>query len=497
MQIGFLMGSHLLSKSSFIRGVQCEKHLYLYKYHYKEMDQLSDMQKAIFKRGTDVGKLAQQLFPDGIDASPATQFEYNKAVIATKNLIDKKQKVIYEASFNHSDVLAVADIILNEKSGLKVFEVKSSTSISETYIRDAALQYWVISNCGYKIKDFSITYINNQYIRKGELELDKLFITESVLKLILPLQKWVEENVNRFKQVLAKKAIPKIDIGEHCYDPYTCGFYEYCRNHIPENSIFDLSGVHLNKKYDFYRSGIIKLKDIPVEVELPKNAKIQLDIFKSKIDLIDKKAIKEFLCDLNYPLYFMDFETFQAAVPIFNNSKPYMQIPFQYSLHYKKNKKSKIDHYKFLAETGIDPRIKFIENLLRDTKSEGDILTYNKSFEVLRLKEIAEAFPKYEKEIEERISRIKDLMLPFQKKYYYTHQMHGSYSIKYVLPALIPELSYENLEINEGGLASIAFESLYYETDLMRIADIRKNLLEYCKMDTFAMVKLLEKLESL
>lgn len=491
------MASHLLSKSSFIRGVQCEKQLYLYKYHYNKMDKLSEMQKAIFKRGTNIGILAQKLFPDGMDASPKSQFEYDKAVVVTKNLINENQKVIYEASFNFSDVLAIADIVVNEKNGLKVFEVKSSTSISETYIRDAALQYWVISNCGYKIKDFSIIYINNQYVRNGEIELDKLFLTESVLKLILPLQKWVEENVKRFKTVLSQKTIPKIDIGEHCYDPYTCGFYEYCRKHIPENSIFDLSGVHLTKKYDLYRSGIIKLKDIPNDVNLPKNAKLQVEVYKSKKDLIDKKAIKEFLSDLNYPIYFMDFESFQPAVPMFDNSRPYQQIPFQYSLHFKKNKKSKVEHYEFLADTGIDPRIKFIENLLRDTKSEGDILTYNKSFEVLRLKEVAEAFPKYKTEIEERINRVKDLMMPFQKKYYYTHKMQGSHSIKYVLPALIPELSYENLEINEGGLASTAYESLYSETDLIRIAEIRNNLLEYCKMDTFAMVKLLEKLESI
>ena len=491
------MASHLLSKSSFIRGVQCEKQLYLYKYHYNKMDKLSEMQKAIFKRGTNIGILAQKLFPDGMDASPKSQFEYDKAVVVTKNLINENQKVIYEASFNFSDVLAIADIVVNEKNGLKVFEVKSSTSISETYIRDAALQYWVISNCGYKIKDFSIIYINNQYVRNGEIELDKLFLTESVLKLILPLQKWVEENVKRFKTVLSQKTIPKIDIGEHCYDPYTCGFYEYCRKHIPENSIFDLSGVHLTKKYDLYRSGIIKLKDIPNDVNLPKNAKLQVEVYKSKKDLIDKKAIKEFLSDLNYPIYFMDFESFQPAVPMFDNSRPYQQIPFQYSLHFKKNKKSKVEHYEFLADTGIDPRIKFIENLLRDTKSEGDILTYNKSFEVLRLKEVAEAFPKYKTEIEERINRVKDLMMPFQKKYYYTYKMQGSYSIKSVLPALIPELSYESLEINEGGLASTAYESLYSETDLMRIADIRNNLLQYCKMDTFAMVKLLEKLETI
>lgn len=491
------MASHLLSKSSFIRGVQCEKHLYLYKYHYKDMDQLSEMQKAIFKRGTDVGKLAQQLFPGGIDAAPASQFHYAKAVLLTAQLLKKKQKIIYEASFNYSDVLAVADILVNQKSGLNIYEVKSSTSISETYIRDAALQYWVISNCGYKVKDFSITYINNQYVRNGKLDINELFITESVLKFILPLQKWVEDNVDRFKKILINKVTPKIDIGEHCYDPYTCGFYEYCRKHIPENSIFDLSGIHLKKKYDLYRSGIIKLEEVPADAELSKNTKLQLDVYKSKKDLIDKKAIKEFLSDLNYPIYFMDFETFQPAVPMFDNSKPYQQIPFQYSLHYKSSKKSKIEHFEFLAETGFDPRIKFIENLLRDTKGKGDILTYNKSFEVLRLKEIAEAFPKYKKEIEERINRVKDLMIPFQKKYYYSNKMQGSYSIKYVLPALVPELGYENLEINEGGLASTAYESLYYETDFISIEQTRNNLLEYCKMDTFAMVRLLEKLELL
>jgi hypothetical protein len=490
------MSSHLLSKSSFIRGVQCEKHLYLYKYHYKEMDQLSEMQKAIFKRGTDVGKLAQQLYPNGIDASPATQFEYDKAVKSNKEYLGKKQKVIYEASFNYSDVLAVADIVVNSKLGLNVYEVKSSTSISKMYIRDAALQYWVISNSGYKIKDFSITYINNQFVRNGDLNIHELFITESVLKFILPLQKWIEENVNRFKQILKKKIVPNIDIGEHCYEPYTCAFYEYCRKHIPENSIFDLSGIHLSKKYDLYRSGIIRLEDVPDDANLSKNARLQVDYYKSKKDLIDKKSIKKFLADLNYPLYFMDFETFQPAVPMFDNSKPYQQIPFQYSLHYRKNKKGKIEHFEFLADTDKDPRIKFIEKLLLDTKGEGDILTYNKSFEILRLKEIAEAFPNYKKEIEKRINRVKDLMIPFQKKYYYTSDMQGSYSIKYVLPALVPDLSYDNLEINEGGLASIAFESLYYETDLMRIAEIRYRLLEYCKLDTFAMIKILEKLES-
>ena len=491
------MASHLLSKSSFIKGLQCEKHLYLYKYHYDEMDELSEMQKAIFKRGTNVGVLAQKLFPGGVIAAQGDPPNYEMALKRTKELINSDAKVIYEAAFMFNEVLAIADIVVMKNGGAKILEVKSSTSISETYLNDAALQYYVISNLGMKVKDFSIIYINNQYVRKGDLNLEELFTTESVLESVLPLQKSVKENVNRFKKVLLKKQMPNIDIGEHCYNPYTCGFFNYCRKHIPEDSIFDFSGMHLAKKYELYRDGIISLDDVPADYPLNKNNELQLDVYRSGKPLIDKKAIKNFLSDLNYPLYFMDFETFQPAVPLFNNSKPYQQIPFQYSVFLKKNNDSKAEHFEFLAETGFDPRKKFIENLLKVVEGNGDVLVYNKTFEITRLDEIARDFPEYTGEIEKLISRIKDLMIPFQKKYYYSPEMKGSYSIKAVLPALVPELSYDELEINEGGLASIAYESLQTETDLMFIAEIKEQLVEYCKLDTLGMVRILERLEGL
>jgi hypothetical protein len=491
------MAVHLLSKSSYIKGIQCEKHLYLYKYHYKEMDELSEMQKSIFKRGTNVGQLAQDLFPEGIIAAEGNPPNYEKAINKTDELIKSGAKVIYEAAFLFNEVLCIADVFVIEKDGVKVYEVKSSTSISETYLNDAALQYYVISHFGFKVKDFSIIYINNKYLRNGELNLQELFVTESVLELILPLQKPVKENVDRFKNVLLKKQIPDIDIGEHCHNPYTCGFFNYCRKHIPVDSIFNFSGMHLSKKYELYREGIISLDDVPKDYPLNKNNKLQLDVYKSNKPVIDKKAIKAFTSDLVYPLYFMDFETFQPAVPLFNNSKPYQQIPFQYAVFLKKDKKSEAGNFEFLAEQGEDPRNKFIENLLKVTKGNGDVLVYNKTFEITRLNEIARDFPEHTDEIEKLVLRIKDLMVPFQKKYYYAPEMKGSYSIKVVLPALVPELSYDELEINEGGMASIAYESLQTETDLMVIAEIKQQLLEYCKLDTFGMVKILEKLYQL
>jgi hypothetical protein len=461
------------------------------------MDELSDMQKAIFKRGTNVGELAHKLFPGGVIAAEGDPPNYEKAIRRTKELIDNGTKVIYEAAFLFNEVLSIADIVVMEKGGAKIFEVKSSTSISETYLNDASLQYYVISSLGIRVKDFSIIYINNQYVRKGNLNLQELFTTESVLRFILPLQKSVKEHVNRFKKILLKKQMPNIDIGEYCNKPYTCSFYNYCREHIPENSVFDFSGMHSEKKYELYRDGIISLNDVPEDYSLNKNNRLQLEVYKTNKPVIDKIAIKSFVSDLKYPLYFMDFETFQPAVPLFNNSKPYQQIPFQYSVFLKKEKNSEPSHYEFLAEPGEDPRKKFTENLLKTTKGKGDVLVYNRAFEVTRLNEIARDFPEYADEIEKFILRIKDLMVPFQKKYYYAPEMKGSYSIKAVLPALVPELSYDNLEINEGGLASIAYESQQTETDLMIIAEIKQQLLEYCKMDTFGMVRILEKLEKI
>ena len=491
------MVAHLLSKSSFIKGLQCEKHLYLYKYHYNEMDELSEMQKAIFQRGTNVGELAQQLFPGGSIATEGSPPNYKKGLEKTDGLIKQGCNIIYEAAFQYNQVLSIADIVVKEKNKWNIYEVKSSTSISETYLNDAALQYYVISNCGIEINDFSIVYINNQYVRKGELDLNELFTVESVLDYILPMQGFVEENVERLKKVIRKKEMPDIDIGEHCHNPYTCGFFNYCRKHIPDDSVFDFSGMHLKKKYELYRDGIINLDDVPDDYALNKNNGIQLDVYKSGEPLIDRDAIENFISELNYPLFFMDFETFQPAVPLFDNSKPYQQIPFQYSVHLKEKLDGELRHFEFLAEPGEDPRIKFIEGLLNDTKGEGDIVTYNKSFEITRLKEIARDFPRYADEIEKLVLRIKDLMIPFQRKYYYAPEMKGSYSIKAVLPALVPELSYDQLEINEGGLASIAFESLQNETDMMIIAETREQLLEYCKLDTLAMVKILVKLELL
>lgn len=488
---------HILSKSTFLKGLQCDKHLYLYKNNKELLDPLSEMQQAIFSRGTDVGKLAQQLFPGGIDASPSSPTKFDESIKLTEELIKKGEQVIYEASFMFEQVLAAADIVVKDDSGWKIYEVKSSTSVNEVHINDAAVQYWIVSNLGYKVKDISIVYINNQYLRKGELDLNSLFSIESVLEFALEKQKFVTDEVTRQKRVLKRNSIPKVDIGMHCTDPYPCGFIGHCWKHIPEYSVFDISGMHLRKKFELYEKGIIKLKDIPNDCGLNKNQQLQIDGVLKNEKIIDKEAIKEFLDTISYPMYFVDFESFQPPVPLYEDSKPYQQIPFQYSVHYKESESSELRHFEFIAEPDTDPRIPFIENLLKVLGNKGDIIVYNKSFEITRLKEIQRDLPKYAKQIEKLFDRVKDLMLPFQKKYYYSPEMKGSYSIKYVLPTLVPELSYENMVIADGGTASLSYESLLTLDDFIKIDEIKKQLLEYCKLDTLAMVRILEKLREL
>ena len=486
------MGQHILSKSSFIKGLQCEKQLYLYKNHYDWRDPLDANLQAVFKRGTNVGVLAQKLFPHGESAQIVDPTQSGKAVKLTKELIDSKIKTIYEAAFIFDDVLVISDIIEKYNNKWNVYEVKSSTSVSETYIMDAAIQYYVLSHAGLKINDFSIIFINNQYVRIGKLDINSLFSIEPVKNLILDKQDFIKSQIKKFKKVLKEKEIPDIKIGPHCRNPYDCSFIGYCWKNVPEYSVFDIAGLRLEKKFELYNNGIVDIKDIPKDFKLSANQRIQVQSHAENEKLIDKAGIKEFLKSLNYPLYFMDFETFMPAVPMFDKSRPYQQIPFQYSLHYKRDKFSEVKHFEFLADAAGDPREKFIEKLLFDTDRRGDIIVYNQAFEITRLKEIGRDFPEYLDEIELRIARIKDLMIPFQKKYYYSPEMKGSFSIKYVLPALIPEMSYEGMPISEGGAASMAFERLFYETDLFKTEEIRKNLLEYCKMDTLAMVKVLE-----
>tara|TARA_B100000902_G_C27322309_1_gene925523 strand:- start:49 stop:1542 length:1494 start_codon:yes stop_codon:yes gene_type:complete len=490
------MANSRLSKSTFIRGLQCEKSLYLYKHHYKLKDPTPTSLKVVFDQGTNIGLLAQELFPNGVDASPESYFKMHESISKTLDFINKGETIIYEATFQFNDVLAALDILVKDDEGWKAFEVKSSTSVSETNVKDAAIQFYTIKNSGIDLKDISIVYINNQYTKDGKLDLRKLFTIESVYDQVLDFLPKIPNEVRRLKNVIEDTELPKIDIGPHCSDPYDCDFKGTCWKHIPDYSVFDIANLRIKKKFDLYNQGIITLDQIDLsEASLNSNQVLQVQSEINGTSHIDIEEIRKFTNGLNYPLHYLDFETIGPAVPKYNNSRPYQQLVFQYSLHIKETSTSKLEHHEYLADPSKDPRIGFIEQLIQDCGKSGDILVYNIGFEKGKLNDLIKVFSEYSNELTGIINRLKDLMIPFQQKWYYIPEMKGSYSIKAVLPALFPELSYNNLEIKEGSTASNIFLSMVNETFEGDIKETRRQLLEYCKLDTFAMVRILDKLK--
>ncbi len=491
------MEKPILSKSTYIRGLQCEKSLYLYKHNYNLRDGISSQLQAIFNQGHQVGFLSQQLFPNGVDASPSDHFKIQESVQKTKDYIENGESIIYEATFQFNGVIVALDILVKENDGWRAYEVKSSTSISDTYINDTSIQYYTITNSGIELKDISVIYINNQYIKQGDLDINELFNIESVLDKVKEVVPSIPNQIESFKKLISQDSVPNIDIGVHCSSPYSCDFIGHCWKHIPDYSIFNISRLNTNTKFDLYQKGIIKFDQLDLSSALLNgNQQIQVLSELEQKTYLDEPNIQNFVNNLQYPVYYLDFETMTSAVPIYDNSKPYQQLVFQYSLHIQ-TEKGGLEHREYLAEANpnIDPRINFIKQLINDCGNYGDILVYNIGFERGKLNELITIFPIYTFEINNIIGRMKDLMIPFQKKWYYTPEMKGSYSIKYVLPALVPELSYQDLEIKEGGTASSIFTQMVMGVFEGDIDKTKMDLLEYCKMDTYAMVKIVEKLK--
>lgn len=293
---------------------------------------------------------------------------------------------------------------------------------------------------------------------------------------------------------MLKADMPDIDIGEHCEIPYPCDFMGHCRQHIPQDSVFDLRRKGVNK-YDLYQKGIVEMKDIPLDI-LNTFQRLQVEAFLNKAEKIDKKAIKTFIDRLFYPLCFLDFETFCTPIPLFDGTRPYQQVPFQYSLHIQDSEKAGLKHFEYLAKPRKDPRREFLNKLFETIPKNGCVITYT-DFEAKRLRELANDFLEYSDRIESLIENIQDISLPFKRMDYYHWQMNGSYSIKKVLPVLVPEMSYKDLDISDGGMAMDAYFAMNRSSDQEEIKRLGRYLLEYCKLDTLAMVKILKRMRGM
>ena len=482
-----------LSKSKYCSAIQCKKMLWLdeNKPNVKE----ETTKSSILDNGTDVGIIAKNLFNPRIDI----EFNENLNIMIenTKKALENTNIVVTEGSFNYENNFCSIDILKKNADTYEIYEVKSSTEIKDIFIDDISYQYYIMVKLGYNVKKCYIVYINNNYVRKGELELNKLFNIEDVTPKVLEKQNEVVKNINDINKYMKQKDEPYEKLDLHCTKPYDCPFFKYCTKHLPENNVFNIRSMPSKTKFKLYNKGVYKYEDLLNE-DIKDKYKQQIDFeLNTRETYINKENIKEFLNELSYPIYFLDFETFQQPIPEYDNVKPYEQIPFQYSLHYIENKNGELFHKEFLSEDSFDPRRTLAESLIKDIPKNVCVTAYNMNFEKMVIKNLSKLYPDLSEHLMNIYDNMHDLMIPFVNRDYYTKAMKGSYSIKYVLPALFPndpKLDYHNLEMIHNGSEAMSEFANLKNLEKNDKEKVRYNLLRYCELDTYAMVKIWQKL---
>ena len=484
-----------LSKSKYCNGIQCKKMLWLDKYKSDVKEDVDN--SAIMDNGNDVHEVARKLFGDDINI----QFNDNLNVMIedTKEALKCDKAVITEASFAYKNNFCSVDILVKDGNFYDIYEVKSSTHLKDVFKTDLSYQVYVLTKLGYNVRKSFVVIINSNYEYHDHLELDKLFIKIDLTEEMIDKQKYIEDNIKGINDYVDDSKEKKSVISINCFEPYKCPYFKYCTRNIESPNVFDIRSLSNKKKIELYNSGFKNYKEL-LKSNINDKYKMQIEYdLNNKQDYIDKNKIKEFLDTLSYPLYFLDFETFQMSIPKYEGVKPYMQVPFQYSLHYY-DKNGVLKHKEFLGDSNTDPRRSLAERLVKDIKKNTCILAYNMSFEKNVIKNLASLYPDLKADLDNIYNNIKDLMIPFKNRYYYNKDMQGSYSIKYVLPALFkddPTLDYHNLDlVHNGSEAMNIFADLSsYSIDEQK--KIRKSLLEYCCLDTYAMVKIYDYLNDI
>jgi hypothetical protein len=475
----------LLSKSKYLVGLQCPRHLWI---AFNDKGKIPEFDAATQKRfdvGHELEEYAKKLFPGGIDI-PTEDFKENLEL--TKASL-KEGKVLFEPAFRIDDLYSRGDILVPNGDGWDVIEIKSATQVKDVNLHDVSFQKYVYEKCGLEIKKCYLMHINNEYVRDGDIDPSKLLIKEDITSQVDEYIIGIEERISKMKEIISDPVMVENSIGPHCSDPYDCPLVDDCWSFLPEGHVFQLYGSK-KKGFSLVEDKIYALKDIPDDFKLNDKQGIQIKCEKSGEVHVNKESIKHFLKSFEYPLYYLDFETINPAIPMFDGSKPYQQIPFQFSLHVV-NSSGDVEHHEFLYSGGGDPREEFASALREVIGSSGSVVVYNQSFEISRLKELKETFPENKEWVDNVLSRIVDLIVPFRGFAYYNPKQEGSASIKKVLPAIVGK-DYSSLNVSDGGDASLTYLSNFGKID-----SVKKDLLEYCKLDTMAMVWIVEELKKL
>ena len=450
------------------------------------------------KVGEEVGNMAKKLFPDGVEIDFNIN-DVNSMVEQTFEAI-MSGKPIYEATFLSEGILVRVDLMTKGDNGWNMYEVKSSSSLKKYHHEDAAFQWYTLSlNSNLTMNRAYVITINKDFLSDEFEDINSLFKLNDVTDFVKKEANNIPDRIHAFKEIINQNSVPKTEIGPHCSKPHACQYKDECWGSYGNDSILNLYRMKSKDKFNLYSSGIKKFDQLPEDYNLSNIQEKQVQSFLKSEPIIDRNQVDDFISQINYPISYLDFETFQEAIPSYKKQKPYSQMPFQFSLHVQNEPLGELLHYEFIAPPGSDPRSRIADKLLKWIPTEGTIIAYNQSFEMNCIKSLADIDTKKSALLLELNERFIDLIIPFRKGHYYHPLFNGSFSIKNVLPALCPDdpsLRYDKLNITNGGDASLIYKN-FNEINSDDHEKVLSDLYAYCRLDTLAMVKILEHLISI
>jgi len=485
-----------LSKSKFLAGCQCLKRLYLQVHQPEIAAEPDGATDAIIEQGREVGMLARKLFPGGIEVCSTG---LDQAIRTTKELVANPEvPAIFEGVFEHDGVLVRADVLQRREENLwRLLEVKSASDLKDHYVQDVAIQSYVLSRSGLKLASSWLVHVNRAYVLTGTTVDPRQFF--SFRNLTQRAQQFQPELVLRLRsqfQVLAAPKAPDVPTGLHCINPVVCEFFTHCNAPMPHDHVGYLPRLHASAIAKLEEMGVQSVHDVPADFDLSEIQRRACMAIQTGQPWFSPDLKREFE-SLEFPLYFMDFETVNRAIPRFIGMRPYDHLPFQWSVHVQRQPGDTPEHFEFLAMDNSDPRTPFISSLCEALGDrDGSIIVYNEQFESQRLWELASWLPAYTDRIRGIQRRLWDL-LPVVRNHVYHPAFGGSFSLKAVLPALVPEMTYEGMEVPDGQAAGLVWKTLIERKSTQAECQaMRKALLDYCGQDTLALVRLLEALQS-
>lgn len=482
---------HFYSHISVIRGLTCDRLLYLHKNNPELKGKTQKLNNLIGRRNGFVKELAVSYLSKNLDYFKVNEPDTSRAASQTTELLNEDNIFIQKPLFLYDHIYSSLDFIVKKDDKIFVYSIQARTSGKRNRVTSLGYQIAVAKLAGLKYDDVFLVTLNPDYNRGSSLSKESLFNIESVKEALEDEMTYYTKGVKYIHTNFPKSEEPSAKLDRKCFKGGVCVFFEHCFPEVNSSKIMEIGGMHLDDKLELISEGKTSLDDLPEDFELNDFSKIQLSTNSGKQTIIDYTGLRNFFDKFSYPLYYTDFEAIQPAIPIYEDTSSYRQIPFQFYL-IRNEANGEVSEYSFLPEGTEDPREAFLNSFLKETEGAGSIIVFDKTSEIKMLRELLKVFPEKEKEVNSRIERIIDLKDPFDQIMFYHYEMKGSKTLKSIISVVKKEEFYKNLEIANGGSASFIFELYLYGIIDKSHEELKEDLLEYCKTDVVSMVEIVK-----